>query len=162
MSITGWRLWVYGTYGIYRPSVNSPHKGRWRGTLMFPLIYARINVWANNREALWRHRNVPGSYICKAMWDFEHKRPHKIRIYIILFQDMIFLIHPFNWCFMRVNYDMNSFVLQLDFLNQIYNHTSVSPNLVAVQNIIKWISCFQVDKLAYELIFFCSFFLVKP
>ena len=31
--------------------VNSPHKGQWRGALMFPLIYAWINDWVNNREA---------------------------------------------------------------------------------------------------------------
>ena len=31
--------------------VNSPHKGQWRGTLMFSLICAWINDWVNNREA---------------------------------------------------------------------------------------------------------------
>ena len=38
--------------------VNSPHKGQWRGALMFSLICARINDWVNNRKAgdLRRHR----------------------------------------------------------------------------------------------------------
>ena len=31
--------------------VNSPHKGQWRGALMFTLICARINGWVNSREA---------------------------------------------------------------------------------------------------------------
>ena len=31
--------------------VNSPHKGQWRGALMFALICAWINDWVNNREA---------------------------------------------------------------------------------------------------------------
>ena len=31
--------------------VNSLHKGRWRGALMFSLICARINGWVNNRGA---------------------------------------------------------------------------------------------------------------
>ena len=31
--------------------VNSPHKGQWRGALMFTFIYAWINDWVNNREA---------------------------------------------------------------------------------------------------------------
>ena len=31
--------------------VKSPHKGQWRGALMFSLICARINGWVNNREA---------------------------------------------------------------------------------------------------------------
>ena len=46
--------------------VNSPHKGQWRGALMFSLICARINVWVNNREAgdLRRHR---GYYDVTAM-----------------------------------------------------------------------------------------------
>ena len=43
--------------GIHRWPVNSPHKGRWRGALMFSLIYAWIKGWVNNREAgdLRRH-----------------------------------------------------------------------------------------------------------
>ena len=38
--------------------VNSPHKGQWRGALMFSLICAWVNDWVNNREAgdLRRHR----------------------------------------------------------------------------------------------------------
>ena len=37
--------------------VNSPHKGQWRGALMFSLICTRINGWVNNGEAsdLRRH-----------------------------------------------------------------------------------------------------------
>ena len=40
--------------------VNSPHKGQWRGALMFSLICAWINDWVNNREA----------------GDFRHHRGH--------------------------------------------------------------------------------------
>ena len=44
--------------GIHRSPVNSPHKGQWRGALMFSLICARINGSVNNRGAgdLSRHR----------------------------------------------------------------------------------------------------------
>ena len=44
--------------GIHRSPVNSPHKGQWRGALMFSLICAWINAWVNNCEAgdLRRHR----------------------------------------------------------------------------------------------------------
>ena len=44
-------------WGIHRSPVNSPHKGQWRGTLVFPLICAWINGWVNNRKAgdLRRH-----------------------------------------------------------------------------------------------------------
>ena len=43
--------------GIHRSPVNSPHKGRWRGALMFSLFCAWINGWVNNLEAgdLRRH-----------------------------------------------------------------------------------------------------------
>ena len=37
--------------------VNSPHKGQWRGALMFSLICAWINGWVNNREAGDLRRN---------------------------------------------------------------------------------------------------------
>ena len=44
---------------IHRSPVNSPHKGQWRGALIFSLTCARINDWVNNREAgdLRRHRD---------------------------------------------------------------------------------------------------------
>ena len=43
--------------GIHRSPVNSPDKGKWRGALMFSLICAWTNGWANNQEAdeLRRH-----------------------------------------------------------------------------------------------------------
>ena len=37
--------------GIHRSLMDSPHKGQWRGTLMFYLICAWTNGWANNRNA---------------------------------------------------------------------------------------------------------------
>ena len=44
--------------GIHRSPVISPHKGQWRGALMFSLICVWMNGWVNNREAddLRRHR----------------------------------------------------------------------------------------------------------
>ena len=44
------RYWPF-VRGIHRGPVNSPHKGQWRGALMFTLICARIKGWVNNREA---------------------------------------------------------------------------------------------------------------
>ena len=48
--------------GIHRSLVNSPHKGQWRGALMFSLVCAWISGWVNNREAddLRRHRSHYG------------------------------------------------------------------------------------------------------
>ena len=44
------RYWPFGR-GIHRSPGNSPHKGQWRGALMFSLICTWINAWVNNREA---------------------------------------------------------------------------------------------------------------
>ena len=44
------RHWPF-VRGIHRSQVNSPHKGQWRGALMFSLICARIIYWVNNGEA---------------------------------------------------------------------------------------------------------------
>ena len=57
------RYWPF-VRGIHRSPMNFPHKGQWRGALIFSLICARINDWVNNCEAgnlrlpLWRHCNV--------------------------------------------------------------------------------------------------------
>ena len=65
------RYWPF-VRRIHRSPVNSPHKGQWRGALMFSLICTRINDWVNNREAgdLRRHQAhcdviVMCSYISK-------------------------------------------------------------------------------------------------
>ena len=44
------RKWPF-VRGIHRSPVNSPHKGQWRGALMFPLICVWITYWENSREA---------------------------------------------------------------------------------------------------------------
>ena len=43
--------------GIHRSLVNSPHKGHWHEALMFSLIYAWTNGWANNHDAGDRRRH---------------------------------------------------------------------------------------------------------
>ena len=43
------RYWPF-VRGIHRSSVNSPHKGQWRGALMFSSICVGINCWPNNRD----------------------------------------------------------------------------------------------------------------
>ena len=51
------RYWP-SVWRIHRSSVNSLHKGQWRGALVFKtLICVWVNAWVNNREAgdLKRH-----------------------------------------------------------------------------------------------------------
>ena len=60
--VTKWkhfpRYWPF-VWGIHRSPINSPHKGQWRGALIFSLICAWIHGRVNNREAgdLRRHRS---------------------------------------------------------------------------------------------------------
>ena len=42
------RYWPF-VQGIHQSPVNSPHKGQWRGALMFSFICAWIDGWVNNR-----------------------------------------------------------------------------------------------------------------
>ena len=59
------RYWPF-VRGNHHSPVDSPHKGQWRGALMFYLICAWGNRWAINRDAgdlrhhclLWRHCNA--------------------------------------------------------------------------------------------------------
>ena len=62
--------------------VNSPHKGQWRGALMFSLIYAWINDWVNNREAgdLRCHRGHCDVDVMNYFY-LEMVRPHSLCIY---------------------------------------------------------------------------------
>ena len=69
--------------------VNSPHKGQWRGALMFSLICARIIDWVNNREAgdLRRHR---GHYHVSVM-------EIRIKIPNFSFMEMHFKMSSATW-----------------------------------------------------------------
>ena len=60
------RYWTF-VQAIHRSPVNSPHKGQWRGALMFSLITAWINAWVKQSwgwwfgapsRSLWRHCNA--------------------------------------------------------------------------------------------------------
>ena len=53
------RYWPF-VRGIHRSPVNFPHKGQWRGALMFSLICTWINGWVKNAEAgdLRRHHAI--------------------------------------------------------------------------------------------------------
>ena len=58
--------------GIHRSPVNSPHKGQWRGALMFSLICVEINGSENNREAGDLRRHLAHSDI--SVMNREHVR----------------------------------------------------------------------------------------
>ena len=74
------RYWPF-VRGIHRSSVNSPHKGQWRGALMLSLICVGINAWVNNGEAvdLRRHRAhydvTVMFYSYPSYWHTDHALP---------------------------------------------------------------------------------------
>ena len=63
------RHWPF-VRGIHRSPVISPHKGQWRGALMFSLICTWMNGRVNNREAgdLRRHRLHYDVTVMKCGW----------------------------------------------------------------------------------------------
>ena len=83
------RYWPF-VRRIHRSPVNSPHKGQWRGALMFTLICVWINGWVNNREAgdLRRNRahydvivmyiHIPSRHPCKHFLRLLKKTVHII------------------------------------------------------------------------------------
>ena len=92
------RYWPF-VRGIHRSPVNSPHKGQWRGALMFSLIWIWINGWVNTREAddLRRYRaHYDVSVMYKTQQDkhslgrgwsslgFETKTGKRLKLYLSL------------------------------------------------------------------------------
>ena len=73
------RYWPF-VRGIPRSPANSPHKGQWRGALMFSLICVWINGWVNNREALDLKRySVHCDVILMFPFPHIHIMPYAIR-----------------------------------------------------------------------------------
>ena len=70
------RYWPF-VREIHRSPVNFPHKGQWRGALMFTLICARKNGWVNNGEAGDLRRYL-AHYDVIVMW---HPTIYKIGTY---------------------------------------------------------------------------------
>ena len=65
------RYWSF-VRGIHRSPMNSPHKGHWRGALMFSLISVWIYGWVKQSwgwwfetplRSLWRHCNEVGRFL---------------------------------------------------------------------------------------------------
>ena len=90
------RYWPF-VRRIHRSPVNSPHKGQWRGALIFPFICAWINgdlrrhrahydftVMAESAYMSWRHHGLCPHCRChlspsgmKIMWEWSTWRPEK-------------------------------------------------------------------------------------
>ena len=77
--------------GIHRLPVNSPHKGQWRGAIIFPLNCAWTNTRANNREAgdLRRHR----AHYDVTVMQTKHNKVHTESIVQVIYYINFFASH---------------------------------------------------------------------
>ena len=97
------RYWPF-VRGIHRSPVNSPHKGQWRGALMFSLICVWIDSWVNNREAGDLRRYRAHYDVTVMIWYVPVKKSDKIWAddkhtdceacaYLFMFCILVFLQH---------------------------------------------------------------------
>ena len=89
-----WRIWVrhddvikwkyFPRYWAFVREIHrwSPHKGQWRGALMFSLVCAWTNGWANNRDACDLRRHC-AHYDVNVM--SHEKAFHILRLFLMLF-----------------------------------------------------------------------------
>ena len=128
------RHWPF-VRGIHRSPVNSPHKGQWRGALVFSLICARINSWVNNREAgdFRRHRshydvsvivtNFASHFMCPS-WDV-------VSTYKCLSSTQVYPIAvTFFHC--RYSFGFSFFILKLYIICPVY----IVPRLCTYPSLI--------------------------
>ena len=91
--------------------VNSPHKGQWRGALMFSLICVWINGWVNKREAgdLRRHR---GHYDVSVM-SRKGLVPNKLQAITLTNDDSVLLIASSGHNELKLEIKIIIFVIRL-------------------------------------------------
>ena len=109
--------------------VNSPHKGQWRGALMFSLICAWINDWVNNREAgdLRRYR---GNY------DVNATRPWHTMVALVTNQWIVLLwLYPMQtlWRILRLGHRWHVlFISETRRFMQNPSESFLSPDDISV------------------------------
>ena len=107
------RYWPF-VWGIHRSPVSSPHKGQWRGALMFSLIWSWTKGCANNRNASdLRHHCVhycPASRTTLVATRFRVAAicpiiqvPHCIRVFFY-FVSFVFINHIFHFYYELYTY----------------------------------------------------------
>ena len=128
-----WCYWPF-VRGIHRSPVNSPHKGQWRGALMFSLICVWINGWVNNRGAgdLRRYRahydvivmSLYSCAVCLSVCILTSIDPHHHSLFPpsskqeLLVRTSMFLMYPFTWMYMNVQHwhlDIWYFLIQITY-----------------------------------------------
>ena len=104
-----------------RSPVNSPHKGQWRGALMFSLICARINGWVNNGEEtpsrqLGRHWNVTYEHRCHTL------------LYSAITPYLYTITYPIPRCMLHINCESRNRMLKSSIARQYIDNDSRRMN----------------------------------
>ena len=95
------RYWPF-VRGIHRGPVNSPHKGQWRGALMFSLICVWINGWVNNGEAGELRRNHAHYDVITMLW-WVGTVCYASLWFVKVYNGLLWLVMLYH-CFMRFLY----------------------------------------------------------
>ena len=74
------RYWPF-VRGIHRSPVNSPHKGQWRGALIFYLICAWINRQVSNHQSGGFRRYRAHCDVIVMCWTFFNKNDSQLQLY---------------------------------------------------------------------------------
>ena len=119
--------------GISPATGYSPHKGQWRGALMFSMFCAWVNGWINNREAgdLRRHRAHYDVIVMKPIYSWLVRRmkfygyvnhclcPDSLMTYFLIWNHSVDqlteFIHLFNSHDESNKIDRNNNVTSVDF-----------------------------------------------
>ena len=87
------RYWPF-VRGIHRSPVNSPHKGQWRGALMYTLICARINGEAGDLRRYRGHYDVSVMSFATSMRWWVHNNNKSITKICVVFRGFPAHIRP--------------------------------------------------------------------
>ena len=113
------RYWPF-VRGIHRSTVNSPHKGQWRGALMFSLICVWINRWVNNGEA----------------GDFRRYRAHYD--VIVMFHVKCYLYDTHRCCLFCNLSMIKGMVLTKDVFINVLTHLTLVPHICVSESGQHW------------------------
>ena len=147
------RYWPF-VRGIHRPPMNSMHKGQWSGALMFSLICAWTNSWANTGDAgdLGRHCT---NYDVIVVWPFIflwESKYHKDQQII----DVSLLLAWWScWSNIRLTGDLRLFNPHAVTLYMLYDYASHHFDLIlplSVANLVLHVFWLALAKMSPKLL----------
>ena len=131
------RYWPFVRGKIHSSPVDSPHKGQWRRALMFSLICAWTNGWANSRDGgdLRRHR---AHYdVIVVIWVNYNILPLLLKycILVVFFLDSLSFFSKLNF------FSIHEHFLNVDYLKQYWWVNNLVRLCVDCRVLIKELEC---------------------